>query len=236
MIEIISVGLTDIIANNTKMDKTQKNVLFIGGISCQLLGLFCFLTFWLMYFAIAFFIIGTILILLSRKKWYLKLLSLSPMFFVSGMIINVLYFEKYIIPNDFSGVVYIITDPKSGKKKEYDFFSRVYRIPKSGVLFTKFDQNSGINNRSFYQVDKEGNLKKLGILDYRSYIEKGDVNPPKTEPSRDSLAVFTPEIQLDFESTKNNTVFTVGRYKNIKVWNFLPKERIDSLRSIQSKQ
>lgn len=217
------------------MDKNKKNTLFIGGISCQLLGLFCFLTFWLMGFAIVFFIIGTILILLSRKNWYLKLLSLSPMFFVSGIVINVLYFEKFIIPSDFSGVVYIITDPKFGENKEYDFFFRVYRIPKSGVLFTKFHQNSGINKRSFYQADKEGNLKELGVLDYRSYIEKWVINPPKTEPSRDSLAVFTPESQFDFESRKNNTVFTVGKYKDTKVWNFLPKERIDSLRLIQSR-
>lgn len=183
-----------------------------------------------MYGAIFLFAIGTLLILLSSKKWYLQLTSMVPMLFSIGVILNVLTYEKYIIPEDFNGVVYVITDKENGQDKEYDFYERVYRIPASGVLFTKFNQKAGINNRTFYQINKRGELKKLGVLDYRHYIAEWIVNPPKTEPSRDSFAVFTPELQYDFDSERYNMVFTVGRYKDIKSWNYSPKEVIDSLR------
>jgi len=157
-------------------------------------------------------------------------MCLTPMFYATGIIVNALYLEKYIIPKDFTGVINVITDKTAGEKREYDFFTRIYRIPKSGVLFTKFNQKPGFNKRSFYQIDKNGNLKKLGILDHRSYIEKWVINPPKTEPSRDSLAVFTPELTYDSDSKSYNMVFTVGKYKEIKTWNYLPKEVLDSLR------
>ncbi len=48
-----------------------KNTLLVIGIIFQLAGLFCFLTFWLMYFAILFFVVGSILISFSRTRWYI---------------------------------------------------------------------------------------------------------------------------------------------------------------------
>lgn len=158
------------------------------------------------------------------------LLCILPMLFSISVTINAVTFEKYIIPKDFKGVVYVITDKDYGENREYDFFTRVFKIPNSGILFTKFKQKSGFNNRNFYQVDSSGNLRKLGVLDYRSYIEKWDVNPPKTEPSRDSFAVFTPDLEYDFKAKNYRTVFTVGKYKEIEVWNYLPEEKIDGLK------
>lgn len=183
-----------------------------------------------MYGAIFLFLIGTVLILLSRKKWYLQLISMVPMLYSFGVILNSLTYEEYIIPEDLKGVVYVITDKENGRDKEYDFYKRVYRIPASGVLFTKFNQKAGLNNRTFYQINNNGDLMKLGVLDYRHYIEKWHVNPPKTEPPRDSFAVFTPELQYDFDTERYNMVFSVGKYKDIKTWNYLPEELIDSLR------
>jgi ABC-type multidrug transport system permease subunit len=150
----------------------MKNALLKIGIAFQLIGLICFLTFWLMYFAIAFFVIGTVLISVSRRKWYIFILAISPVLFVIGIVINALYFEKYIIPANFRGVVYILTDEKRGIDREYNFFSRIYRIPQSGILLTKFNQKSGINNRSFFQIDKNGTLKELGILALFPFFDK----------------------------------------------------------------
>lgn len=153
------------------------------------------------------------------------------MLFSIGIIINALTFEKYVIPKDFKGVIYVITEKDYGKNREYDFFTRVFKIPKSGILFTKFKQKPGFNNRKFYQVDNSGNLRELGVLDHRSYIEKWVINPPKTEPSRDSFAVFTPDLEYDYKAKNYRTVFTVGKYKEVKVWNYLPEEKIDSLKN-----
>lgn len=147
------------------------------------------------------------------------------------IIINAVRFEKYIIPKGFKGVVYVLTDQEHGEDREYNFFTRVFRIPKSGILFTKFKQKEGFENRKFYQVDNLGNLREIGVLDYRDYIEKWVINPPKTEPSRDSFAVFTPNLEYDFKAKNYRTVFTVGKYNEIKEWNYLPEEKIDSLKN-----
>lgn len=123
----------------------MKKTLFTIGIMFQLAGLFCFLTFWLMYFAISFLFVGTILICFSRTRWYIIISAISPMLFVIGIIVNATYFEKYIVPANFRGVVYVITDKERGVDREYKFFTRIYRIPKSGILLTKFNQKSGFN-------------------------------------------------------------------------------------------
>ena len=158
------------------------------------------------------------------------MLSLTPMFVAIGIMINAIYFEEYIIPNNFKGSVNVITDENIGEPREYNFFKRVYKIPTSGVLFTKFHQKAGFNYRKFYQENEKGKLKEIGILDYRRYIEKWDFNPPKTEPSRDSFAVFTPDLEYDFDNKNYKMTFTVGKYKNLKNFGFIPKEKIDSLK------
>ncbi len=73
-------------------------------------------------------------------------------------------------------------------------------------------------------------------LDYLNYIEKWVINPPKTEPSRDSLAVFTPNLVYDFEDEKYYLAFTIGKYRDIEKWNYVPPERIDSLRMVEHKK
>src|SRR5690606_26487907 len=111
-----------------------------------------------------------------------------------------------------------------------ELFTRVFRIPESGVLFTKFVQKPGFNNRKFLEAVEEDSTVQLGVLDYRHYIEKWVVNPGKTEPPRDSLAVFTPNLIFNFNANNYQMVFTIGKYKDITTWNYIPNERIDSLR------
>jgi ABC-type multidrug transport system permease subunit len=141
------------------MNPTGKNALLTLGVIFQLIGLFCFFTFWLMYFGAAFFIIGAVTIFLSRKSWYKQIAANLPMLFAIGLIINALTFEKYIVPENFRGVVYVITN-EHGQDREYDFFTRVFRIPPSGILFTKFHQKEGFNNKRFYSLGKKGSLKQ----------------------------------------------------------------------------
>jgi len=215
------------------MKTSTKTEFLIIGIICQFLGLLCFLTCWLMIYAAILFFIGSLFILISKKKWYYKIISLTPMFIAFGIIFNALYFEKYIIPQNFRGSVHVITDDEIGEPREYNFFQRIYRIPNSGVLFTKFNQKSAYNYREFYQENKNGKLIKLGTLDHRHYIEPWVYNPPKTEPSRDSFAVFTPQLERDLKRGNYKLTFYVGKYKDTKNWGFIPEEKIDSLRSLK---
>lgn len=217
--------------NCTTTERIMRRPFFGIGIIFQALGLFCFLTFWLMNYAIAFFTIGSILIFLARQKWYWKILSLTPFLFSMGIVINALYFETYLIPKDFTGTVYIITEPEKGVSRKYNFFNRVYEIPITGVLFTQFRQRPGYHIRKFYVLEDDGTHTPLGVLDYRHYIEEWVVNPAPTEPPRDSFAVFTPQLEYDFKRKTYRNVFTVGRYSDIDLWNYLPDEKIDSLQN-----
>lgn len=193
-----------------------------------------------MYFGFAFLFLGTILILFSRQKWYYQLIAIGlPLGFVGFSILNAFArSETFLLPDNFKGVVYVIYDEQIGEPKEYEGIRRVYRIPPTGVLFTKFPQTQGIHNRRFYYVNSKGDRKALGVLDYREYNEKYTINPRPTEPPRDSLAVFTPEVSVDIMlKTKNYyTTFTIGKYQDIKAWNYLYPDYIDSLKQEQAKK
>jgi len=51
--------------------------------------------------------------------------------------------EKYFVPENFNGRVLILFNRADGTPKEYDGWTRVYRIPEDGVLKTQFAPNEG---------------------------------------------------------------------------------------------
>jgi len=220
------------------MTTTKSNLLFGLGIFFLLIGLFFFLTFWLIYFGFALLLLGTILVLFSRQKWYYQLIAIGlPLGYVGFSILNAFARpETFLISDGFKGVVYIIYDEQIGEPKEFEGLRRVYKIPETGVLFTKFKQTQGIHDRKFYYISKRGDRKELGVLDYREYNEKYTINPRQVEPPRDSLAVFTPEVNVDImlKTKYYYTTFTIGKYQDIKAWNYLYPDFIDSLRRVKA--
>lgn len=174
---------------------------------------------------------------MSKQRWYFQLVALGiPLGFVGFSIINAFARpETFLIPEGFTGVVYVIHDEQLGEEKEYEGWRRLYKIPPSGVLFTKFKPSEGIHNRKFHYISESGARKELGELDYREFNEKYTINQRPTEPPRDSLAVFTPEIR-SLVNGNSYTTFTVGKYQYIKAWNFLYPNYIESLRQVQMKK
>ena len=59
--------------------------------------------------------------------------------------------EIYLLPNNYRGIIYIIFDQKNGAPKQYENGSRVYVIPRNGILKTQFRFNKGWHQLpSFY--------------------------------------------------------------------------------------
>ena len=58
--------------------------------------------------------------------------------------------EVNLIPPNFRGVVYILFDQTQGNGKEYEGGKRIYRIPRSGVLKTKFSAQTGMTRLPEY--------------------------------------------------------------------------------------
>lgn len=93
----------------------------------------------------------------------------------------------YIIPDNLKGRIYIAFDQKNGKEPEYDKHgNRIYRIPESGVLKTKFKPDIftiyDAQQEFFHINSKSGLLKKLpfvAYVDYPDYYSPGKSNLPK---------------------------------------------------------
>ncbi|HEX2787718.1 MAG TPA: hypothetical protein VHP32_07420 [Ignavibacteria bacterium] len=77
--------------------------------------------------------------------------------------------EIYLIPKGYTGHIYLVHDLQNGDPEEYENGKRIYRIPSSGVLFTKFIDEPGIITNDFYYIDSTGNRteikKKLTFAD-----------------------------------------------------------------------
>jgi hypothetical protein len=226
------------------MTKSQSNTLFGISIVLFAVGLFCFLTFWLMYIGFGLMIFGTILSLLSKKKWYYQLLLIGlPIGFVVITLVRATATpERFLIPDDFRGVVYVVFEQENGMDKEYEGFRRVYRIPESGVLFTQFSENDGAYlSQDFYFVDSNENREKLGVLYSNHFNDPKTINPRPTEPPRDSLAVFNPKttgrfLASDKQEYYNYKALTVGRYDSIQRFNYLDPEYIEKAKRQQLKK
>lgn len=73
--------------------------------------------------------------------------------------------EIHLIPKGYKGYIIIIFDDKDGTPEKYENGSRVYEIPKDGVLRTRFKQQSGWippgKLKYYYQDNKRNELKSL---------------------------------------------------------------------------
>jgi len=226
------------------MTKSNSNTLFGISIALFALGLFCFLTFWLMYFGFGLMILGTILCLLSKKKWFYQVILIGiPFGFVAFTFLNAMEIpERYLFPEDFRGVVYVVFDQENGKTKEYEGIHRVYRIPESGILFTQFNQNEEVYSfQEFFFVDSNGTRKELGELDNRHFNWPNTINPRTTEPPRDSLVVFNQRttgriLASDGQNYYNYKALTIGKYNEIEKWDYLDPKNIEKAKKEQLKE
>lgn len=72
--------------------------------------------------------------------------------------------ERYYLPEGFIGEVYILFENNEGIDAKYKEGYRVYEIPSSGVLKTKFTPNYGQLSKEFSQyfyVNDDGRLTRI---------------------------------------------------------------------------
>jgi len=72
--------------------------------------------------------------------------------------------ESYLIPEGFKGRVNIIFNQPNGASPLYDHGRRLYRVPASGILMTRFNDEYGFVNHQYYYADVNGNEKILPIF------------------------------------------------------------------------
>ena len=154
----------------------KNRILLFGGLVFLLFGIainICMFIFeW--YPTYIFFIIcliGFIQILISRIKLKIKnqwqiFLTLLPLF-IGFIIYQVTSASKdvFLIPEKFRGRVTIQYNQKNGAEKEFEgLWWRIYKVPKNGILNTKFEITGNAISYSgskYFFVDKNGNRKEI---------------------------------------------------------------------------
>lgn len=103
-------------------------------------GLFSYCTFWFIIYSSPCLLIGAFLILLSTKNWKFKAIIIIPPFvFVTySFWASFTTPEIYLIPLNYKGHVIVVFNQKDGEEERFEGKKRIYNIPFTGVLFTKF--------------------------------------------------------------------------------------------------
>ncbi|HDZ38751.1 MAG TPA: hypothetical protein ENH62_10755 [Marinobacter sp.] len=72
--------------------------------------------------------------------------------------------EMYLLPENYTGSVYVVFDVNKGQAPEYNRDYRVYRLPESGVLLTQMPMNEGVIEEEkvkFFAITEEGEKVEL---------------------------------------------------------------------------
>ncbi len=189
-------------------------------------------------FGVPIFVIGIVLVFLSKKKLYVKILTLviPPLLYIPGFW-ALIYFGSehqtpvtYYIPSEYRGEVAIVFDEDCGQNPEFVDERRLYDIPEDGVLITQFIKESGILDHEYYLIDSAGNKTSIPFLDSRDFKESWNYADSTKEPSRDLVGVFLQGTSFyhsaDLEYSSQN-IF-VGSYNDRDMHDFKRDIAFDS--------
>lgn len=144
------------------MMKKINTLIFILGIVLFLIGIYCYLVTWFISFFPYFIILGTILILVSKKKWKIKLSVLGVLIIV----FVIMYYKslatplKVTIPNGYNGVCRIMYDFECGESVKENG-TLILNIPASGLLTIKDHYKSGWAETEYNYIEDDGSITIL---------------------------------------------------------------------------
>ncbi len=83
----------------------------------------------------------------------------------------------FYVPEGFKGTVVVVFEQENGREKEYINDERVYRIPKDGVLYSKFEEPvKGTIYHKYYYVKNNSVLREI-----KQYIPYSETNTFKKD-------------------------------------------------------
>jgi hypothetical protein len=137
-----------------------------------------------------------------------------------------------LIPQGYSGDIFIIYDQDNGSREEYEGSSRVYRIPTSGVLFTRFAAENYTSGEKYYYISPSGNRTSLDLLSSGDFNGPGSYIKNPHEPCRTKVAIIDGGGLWSVMSSKNNYEYQhayAGSYNQFLTFKGLSASDIEHL-------
>ncbi len=139
----------------------------------------CVLSFYLLVFGIPTFLIGALLIFLSKQSIKTKLLTTLiplvlyiPCTFLFLFIYNYSSQKTILIPKNFNGNLRVVYEENCGISYEKKEGVKTLTFPDYGILILNEDFDSHVNYK-YYLVDKLGNKTEITqILDFKDRVQK----------------------------------------------------------------
>jgi len=201
------------------MNKRISDILFYLGLFLLIVGVIglSFMAFFAMI-GLPLFITGSVLILITKKKLKIKLISIS-----SGLVTILLFWviwtwsktvtpETFLISKNYRGKVNIIHGQRCGETLKMNKDRLIYSVPNDGVLIVSDDIETGLINHKFYLIDSNGTKTELPTMDVRDFNEKWTTEKNLNEPSRDKLGVFHSGRVGSSTSTSNSKKYSYQEF------------------------
>jgi len=123
----------------------------------------------------------------------------------------------FYVPEGFKGTIVIVFEQENGQEKEYINNQRIYRIPKDGVLYSKFKEpNKGAIEHKYYYVENDNILKTID--EYIPYTESNNFD-------KDSVYVLK-EFNGGHKSYEDNKTKNEIRYMYSSIGKLKNKENL----------
>lgn len=158
----------------------MKQLAFYIGLSLIAISFIaCVVSFYLLVFGIPAFLVGAILIFLSKQNIKTKLLTtLIPLILYVPSTFLFLYAYNYstpktiLIPKNFEGKLRVIYEENCGRNYDKTDGIKTLTFPENGILVLNEDFDRHVNY-NYYLVDELGNRTKISqILDYKDRMQK----------------------------------------------------------------
>ena len=158
----------------TNRNKVKAKAFYIGLTLILISFIACVISFYLLVFGIPIFLIGVILVFLSKQTIKVKLLTtLLPIILYFPLTFLFLYIYNYstpktiLIPNNFEGKLRVVYQEKCGNSYVKIDDVKTLTFPENGLLILNEDFDKHVNY-NYYLVDELGNRTEIPqILDFR---------------------------------------------------------------------
>jgi len=124
--------------------------------------------------------------------------------------------ETFLIPQDFRGEFVIFYNEPCGQQTVFENGRRIYQLPKSGVLITKFKENEGHLERKFYLTgDDQAVIPEFHWQNFDSETQNRHLfhSTPSTKLTKDSVGVFRTYGADTYRLSTNSFSYTVSNFR-----------------------